>query len=509
MERRRNEGARETGDPRENPLTNGIVWHDSHLRKSEEPAGPVHTRDSDICSLAADLHSSQCYCIPGSMALATCFPCKSPIDSESSRACLMNCDPIEKGIYELKRSVRGDAGRRTGVPRESKPAKETSVMLHACEKSRLASTGNPTRNAMKAFVTVPLWPTWWRRETSISRKGALGEITYASFNYSEHVLNFACASNHSDLWGGERERERAREIETLKIREFNDLQARLYRLMNKKCRYELHIGCLLSQWKATIGHRSPGGIKHLGSSTGMKRGGKWEIPEKNPSTSGIVRHDSHLQKSGVNQPEIEPWWDSISLTAQTSALCLVAMAYLMREVVFLLSLLRFLATNEEKRFSKNQLSEFFELAVYNIIYRPSIVIGITVAERLTRSPPIKADRVQFPAESPIFAKGNRAGRFGFSRGSSISPAPSFRRRSIFTSITLIGSQDLAGYGYDGAAGAVKTVPDQKKKKKETKQNSVHQEEAVGTAMALPLRGVWGGHARPDVAKLTKFGPDPK
>ncbi|KAJ8889753.1 hypothetical protein PR048_009255 [Dryococelus australis] len=32
---------------------------------------------------------------------------------------------------------------------------------------------------------------------------------------------------------------------------------------------------------------------------------------------------------------------------------------------------------------------------------------------------------------------------GFSRGSPISPTPSFRRRSIFTSITLIGSQDLA------------------------------------------------------------------
>ncbi|KAJ8894798.1 hypothetical protein PR048_000105 [Dryococelus australis] len=38
-----------------------------------------------------------------------------------------------------------------------------------------------------------------------------------------------------------------------------------------------------------------------------------------------------------------------------------------------------------------------------------------------------------------------AGR-GFSRGSSISPAPSFRRRSIYTSINLIGSQDLAPLG---------------------------------------------------------------
>ncbi|KAJ8870248.1 hypothetical protein PR048_029269 [Dryococelus australis] len=32
MERRRNERAGETGEPRENPPTNGFVWHDSHLR---------------------------------------------------------------------------------------------------------------------------------------------------------------------------------------------------------------------------------------------------------------------------------------------------------------------------------------------------------------------------------------------------------------------------------------------------------------------------------------------
>ncbi|KAJ8882901.1 hypothetical protein PR048_014732 [Dryococelus australis] len=38
MEKRRNERAGETGDPRENPPTNGIVRHDSHMRKSGERA---------------------------------------------------------------------------------------------------------------------------------------------------------------------------------------------------------------------------------------------------------------------------------------------------------------------------------------------------------------------------------------------------------------------------------------------------------------------------------------
>ncbi|KAJ8874563.1 hypothetical protein PR048_025426 [Dryococelus australis] len=39
MERCRNEGEGETGDPRENPPTSGIVRHDSHLRKSGDLAG--------------------------------------------------------------------------------------------------------------------------------------------------------------------------------------------------------------------------------------------------------------------------------------------------------------------------------------------------------------------------------------------------------------------------------------------------------------------------------------
>ncbi|KAJ8894887.1 hypothetical protein PR048_000194 [Dryococelus australis] len=39
MERRRSERAGETGDPRENPPTNGIVRHDFHMRKSDDPAG--------------------------------------------------------------------------------------------------------------------------------------------------------------------------------------------------------------------------------------------------------------------------------------------------------------------------------------------------------------------------------------------------------------------------------------------------------------------------------------
>ncbi|KAJ8866099.1 hypothetical protein PR048_033623 [Dryococelus australis] len=70
-----------------------------------------------------------------------------------------------------------------------------------------------------------------------------------------------------------------------------------------------------------------------------------------------------------------------------------------------------------------------------------------VAERLARSPPTTAKRVQSPAGSlRIFASGNRAGRCRWSAGFlgdiPFPPAPLYRRRTIFTSIALIGSQEL-------------------------------------------------------------------
>ncbi|KAJ8869296.1 hypothetical protein PR048_030870 [Dryococelus australis] len=47
----------------------------------------------------------------------------------------------------------------------------------------------------------------------------------------------------------------------------------------------------------------------------------WEMgdPRENPPTNGIVRHDSHMRKSGMTRPGIEtesPWWEASRLTAQ-------------------------------------------------------------------------------------------------------------------------------------------------------------------------------------------------
>ncbi|KAJ8869871.1 hypothetical protein PR048_028880 [Dryococelus australis] len=61
MEQRRNGGAGETGDPRENPPTSGVVRHDSHMRKSG--SGPVG-RLSPCARMASEAVGDERYCQP-------------------------------------------------------------------------------------------------------------------------------------------------------------------------------------------------------------------------------------------------------------------------------------------------------------------------------------------------------------------------------------------------------------------------------------------------------------
>ncbi|KAJ8870148.1 hypothetical protein PR048_029160 [Dryococelus australis] len=72
--------------------------------------------------------------------------------------------------------------------------------------------------------------------------------------------------------------------------------------------------------------------------------------------------------------------------------------------------------------------------------RIGTTLGAAVAERLARLPSTKANRAQYPAGSSDFRKWESCRTMpsigGFSRGYPVSPAPSFRRCSIFTSITL-------------------------------------------------------------------------
>ncbi|KAJ8866876.1 hypothetical protein PR048_032738 [Dryococelus australis] len=98
------------------------------------------------------------------------------------------------------------------------------------------------------------------------------------------------------------------------------------------------------------------------------------------------------------------------------------------------------------RFPPAWLCTTFEIHVFPPNYKTCVqCAGATVAERLARSPPTKANRVRSPARPPQDFRNEGQCRWaaGFLRDLPFPPAISFRRCSILTSITPIGSQDLA------------------------------------------------------------------
>ncbi|KAJ8881490.1 hypothetical protein PR048_017971 [Dryococelus australis] len=166
----------------------------------------------------------------------------------------------------------------------------------------------------------------------------------------------------------------------------------------------------------------------LGNSAGMKGPGKREILKKTHRPTASSSTIPTCENPVVTRSGIEPgspWWEASRLTAQPP-----------RPLVRNFAQLRKMLSTESITMD------------YKACYiRKNIPLDYGQPGRLARSPPIKANRVQSPVGSPDFRKWKSCRTMplvgGFPRGSPVSPAPSFRRRSIFTSITLIGSEDLA------------------------------------------------------------------
>ncbi|KAJ8866920.1 hypothetical protein PR048_032782 [Dryococelus australis] len=161
------------------------------------------------------------------------------------------------------------------------------------------------------------------------------------------------------------------------------------------------------------------------STTGMQGRGKREIAGKNPPTSGIVRHDSNVRKSGSDLPRIKPSsprWEAGSLsttppkvssrgpqtsTSQGAGAIRSTLLYASSA----LSTLRSRLCNELTRGDSVVLRALARIQAARLLHtseyrelNAKFGQGATVAERLARSPPTKANRVQNPAGSPDFSR---------------------------------------------------------------------------------------------------------
>ncbi|KAJ8887633.1 hypothetical protein PR048_013851 [Dryococelus australis] len=145
---------------------------------------------------------------------------------------------------------------------------------------------------------------------------------------------------------------------------------------------------------------------------------------ENPTIRGIVRHDSHMRNSESDPAGNRTLWEASSLATTPPR------------------------PRHPCDSEPNWGEQFAHLCCSSMLYVAiSTVMGATVAELLARLPPTKTNRVQSPAGSPDFRKWESCRTMplvgGFSRVSPVYPAPSSQRRSLFTSIILVGIQDLS------------------------------------------------------------------
>ncbi|KAJ8882743.1 hypothetical protein PR048_014556 [Dryococelus australis] len=165
--------------------------------------------------------------------------------------------------------------------------------------------------------------------------------------------------------------------------------------------------------------------------------------EENPPTNGIVRHDSHMRKSELIRAGIEPgspWWEASRLTTQPPwhprhIHCRMKSSHGTHRRVFIAPFSFCLCR-------LSLVGKPTEDAPYSALLELSVACYIVYSRF-----PTTVNRVESPAGSPDLRKWESCRTMplvgGFSRGPPISPALTFRRRSILASVTLIGSQDLA------------------------------------------------------------------
>ncbi|KAJ8873424.1 hypothetical protein PR048_024241 [Dryococelus australis] len=108
MERRRNEGAGETGDTRENPPTNGIVRHDSHLRKCGMVQGTCNCPEvvQDTCN-CPEVVQGTCNCPEVAQDTCNCpevvqYTCNCPEVVQGT----CNCPEVVQGTCNCPEVVQ-------------------------------------------------------------------------------------------------------------------------------------------------------------------------------------------------------------------------------------------------------------------------------------------------------------------------------------------------------------------------------------------------------------------
>ncbi|KAJ8875332.1 hypothetical protein PR048_023227 [Dryococelus australis] len=314
---RRNERAREMGDPRENPPTSGIIRHDSRMRKS----GVTRTKNEP---------DSPCW----KASSLTAQPLRPPVVAANG-ACLAK--RWQAGTPPLPTRKQGGLQRETrmsGVtvwqaasfsvvtPTRMEEPQEIAEPF-AVTPHRYNSLG--TRNKVGQSPIIPERSTPMQvTEVSMERHrnegaGEAGDPReYPSTNgivrHDWHMRRL----NPDSLDGRRAKKLGPTELEQNALFVCGRGVRRPYALTYRAARRR-HEQLAVTTQPPRL---KPGKKTWVWSSAGVKGRGKWDIPEKTRQTAALSGTIPKCENPGVIRPGIEPsspWWEASRLTARPPA----------------------------------------------------------------------------------------------------------------------------------------------------------------------------------------------
>ncbi|KAJ8879998.1 hypothetical protein PR048_020620 [Dryococelus australis] len=408
---------------------------------------PVYTRASDVCSLAAAAESSQCYTTPGSMTLVTCYLASLPLaqSSEGNFLSLIWTDlpklrlrdgefltglPTKPAVANLKWGFKLAVGHRK--PRRLARCRDTGGESHRIKEPE--SWSFKCQQVLRVFLhraTALRKVAAFRvmgRAASISRvpvsvgyasQSCLYKLATLSLKavHDKSVLRARSASSLAALFARSRQlvslshggtRPLVPHCQVLTVRSLHKTPRKQIRIVGNRTYSQTSLP--LVRWFSRC-------------SSSIARNSATQSLINSNSTAGLeacrnIYSVGRYHFEGLKHPELRSE-NEIGHVHRQYSKCPPLVAMRVRQRLC--------------------CSAHCHVHSRKCVFIPLLYThtGVAMAERLARSPPTKANRVQTPAGSPHFRKWESCWTMllvgGFSRGSPAS------RCSAFTSVILIGS----------------------------------------------------------------------
>ncbi|KAJ8889300.1 hypothetical protein PR048_008798 [Dryococelus australis] len=290
--------AEEIGDPRENPPTNGIVRHDSLLRKSGDPAGArsLHQEPVPLGSPMTEVYRE--FTTASLRKTRRVSPPKILQANVEKLALRLTMTELFSRLAQSSPStVTADNQCAVDIGTFVHKTVESSVqVIEIANFSDVAPQTSCTPGHVASVPVYTIGPALTGPDLDVN--SAMGTSLAGAANRLSKRL-----SNTQQLRVGKS----LADQRALAVA--NQTQAAELARPHQSNRHAIYFMAALNGEVIEVSMER----------CRNERAGEAADPRENPPTDGIVRHDSHKRKSGVTRPRIEPGsscWEASRLTAQ-------------------------------------------------------------------------------------------------------------------------------------------------------------------------------------------------